>query len=103
MNSYIQLINQFLEIKQKINKNIEGDLFERNFNRISSIFESEGYFFNYPLGEKYNETRTDCEASIVGEASSHMIITDVIKPIIYKKEKEGYLLVQKGIVIVEKA
>jgi hypothetical protein len=103
MNQYVQLINQLLEIRQKITQEKLQDKFERNFNRIFSILDEEGFIFQYPLGEKYSETRTDCEAAIVGNVSDRMIITQVIKPIIYKKTPEGAQLVQKGIVVVEKA
>jgi hypothetical protein len=102
MNNFIQLINQVTEIKQKIaQEKLEGK-FERNFNRIFSVFEEEGFICQYPLGEKYNETRTDCEATIIGSDSKNMVITQVIKPVIYKRMPEGLTLVQKGVVMVEK-
>ena len=99
----IQIINQLIEIKQKIVvENLERK-FERNLNRIFSILEEEGFIFRYPLGEKYHETRTDCEASIVGEASEKMVITQVLKPLIYKRNNNEINLIQKAIVIVEKS
>ena len=98
----IQFINQLVEIKQKIAaENLEKKV-ERNFNRIFSILEDEGYIFRYPLGEKYHETRTDCDASIVGEASGNMVITQVLKPVIYKRSTDKITLIQKAVVIVEK-
>ena len=48
-------------------------------------------------------TRTDCEASIAGEEFKNMVITHVIKPAIYKKNAGGVALVQKAVVIIEKA
>jgi ribosomal protein S8 len=101
MDSYIQIINQLVEIRQKIKQEKLEEKFERNFNRIFSVIEDEGYIYQYPLGEKYTETRTDCEATIIGRETRSMVITQVIKPIIYKKNPEGLILVQKGIVIVE--
>jgi hypothetical protein len=103
MNSYIQLINQFTEIRQKVAQEKLEKKFERNFNRVFSIFEEDGFICQYPLGEKYNETRTDCEASIVGKEAKNMIVTQVIKPVVYKKSPEVLTLLQKGIVMVEKA
>ena len=98
----IQIINQLSEIKQKIvSENLEKK-FERNFNRIFSALEDDGFICKNPLGEKYNETRTDCEASIVGEASENMLITQVLKPLIYKKSNDEVSLIQKAVVIVEK-
>ena len=101
--SMIQIINQLSDIKQKIvAENLEKK-FERNFNRIFSILDDEGFICQYPLGEKYNETRTDCEASIVGETSEKMVITQVLKPLIYKRNNNEINLTQKAIVIVEKS
>jgi hypothetical protein len=60
-----------------------------------------GYTWHNPMGEKYAETRTDCEASISGRISDKMIINQVIKPVIYKQEEGTRMLVQKAIVIVE--
>ena len=102
MDNYIQIINQLVEIRQKIKQEKLEEKFERNFNRIFSVLEDEGYVCQYPLGEKYTETRTDCEANIIGRETRNMGITQVIKPVIYKKNPEGLALVQKGIVIVEK-
>ena len=101
-NNIIHIINQIVEIRQKIVSEKLEKKFERSFNRIFSVFEEEGFIYKYPLGEKYNETRTDCEASIVGKMSENMIITQVIKPVIYKKYGNEISLIQKGIVIVEK-
>ena len=103
MENDIQLINQIVEIRQKISEEKLDKKFERNFNRIFSAFEEKGFICQYPLGEKYNETRTDCDATIIGKESSDMIIVQVIKPVIYKKNAAGPMLVQKGIVMVEKS
>lgn len=102
MKNYLQLINQIAEIQQKIKQENLESKFDRNFNRIFSIIEEEGYICRYPLGEKYDETRTDCDATITGNMGKEMIISQVIKPVIYKKTDEGATLVQKAIVIVEK-
>lgn len=70
-------------------------------NRLFAIFEDEGFVVKNPINEMYQESRTDCEASIVGNTSSKMKITKVLKPIIYQKNGEQMQLVQKAIVIVE--
>ena len=102
MENDIQLINQIVEIRQKISEEKLDKKFERNFNRIFSVFEEKGFIFQYPLGEKYNETRADCDATIIGKESNNMTIVQVIKPIIYKKNADKPILIQKGIVMVEK-
>ncbi|MNE18164.1 hypothetical protein D3C80_1111820 [compost metagenome] len=101
MQQDIQLINQVFEIGQKIEQEQLAAKFERNFNKIYTLFEEEGLHCINPLGEKYTESRTDCEASIVGEGGRNMKITKVIKPIVYRQQQGQMVLIQKGIVIVE--
>jgi hypothetical protein len=101
MQNSIQIINQVFEIQTKLNDLSDAASFERNLNRLFSIFEDEGFMVKNPLHETYQESRTDCEASIVGKASSKMKITKVLKPIIYQKNGDQMQLVQKAIVIVE--
>lgn len=101
MDVQIQLINQFFEIEQKIAKDPIATKLERNLNRLHHIWESEGYKIVNPIGEKYNDTRTDCEASIVGHEGKNMMITQVVKPIVYSTINGKLTLLQKGIVIAE--
>ncbi len=103
MNNDTKLLNQLFELKSKIDQENLSDKFERNFQRLFALLEEEGLFFKDPIGELYNDARTDVEVSIVGKESSQMRITKVIKPIIYKKEGGNALLLQKGVVIIEKA
>ena len=98
----LHIINQIFEIKNKINGFDNAAAFERNFNRLDAIFEEDGYIIQDPTNENYEPSRTDCEANIVGNASSKMKITKTLKPIIYKKLEGNVQLQQKAIVIVEK-
>lgn len=100
-NAVLQMINQLSEVEQKIKQNNQEEQFQRNFNRIFHILEEAGYVYQYPLGQKYSDSRTDCEANIVGNPGKNMIITKVIKPIVYEKTGSGMSLLQKGVVIVE--
>lgn len=102
MNNTLQVINQLFEIQGKINDLKESAAFERNFNRLFSIFEDEGYLIQNPLNEIYTESRTDCEASIVGQSSSKMKIVKVLKPVVYQKIQGNIQLIQKAVVLVEK-
>lgn len=102
MSTLLPLINQITDLKQKITKE-KNDQYERNWVRIFDFLEQNNYIIQVPLGEKYDENRTDCEASIVGKLTDNMAITQVIKPIVYFKENGTTQLVQKGVVIVEKA
>ncbi|MFL5729320.1 MAG: hypothetical protein ACJ75J_07515 [Cytophagaceae bacterium] len=102
MESYqIQILNQIFEIEKKIAENEALQKIERNIRRIKNCLEESGIIYHDPLGEDYNETRTDCEASIVGTSSENLKIVEVIKPIIRKKEGQQTSIIQKAIVIVE--
>jgi hypothetical protein len=74
---------------------------QRNVERIKSELGEMGYQYHSPLHEKYDLTRTDCEANIVGELRPRMVITEVIKPVVYQTEASGKKLIQKAIVVVE--
>jgi predicted nucleic-acid-binding protein len=101
MDQEKNLLNQIFELEQKLEQESIFSKIERNLNRMKSIIEDNGFISKNPINEKYTDSRTDVEASIVGKESRHMIITKVVKPIIYKLESSHPLLVQKGIVIVE--
>ena len=97
----IVVINQVFELQQKIAQNGLTESFERNFNRLYTVFEEEGFLLQDPTGESYSETRADYEASISGRVTSSMTIIRTIKPIIYHRKDGQMLLVQKGVVIAE--
>ena len=98
----IQILNQLYEIQHKIESNQEPASFERNFTRLYSLLKEDGFFMHNPTNEIYLESRTDCEASIVGQPSSKMKITKTIKPIIYQTIDDKVQMVQKAVVLVEK-
>ncbi len=108
---YIQLLNQAFEIEKKTAKIREPNSIIRNIKRLKELFETSlpefedeqaGLFVYDPLGEPYDETRTDCNASIAGEETENLKISEVIKPIIYlKKMNGGNQIIQKGVVVVK--
>ena len=99
--NYIQLINQIAEVENRIAQDDLMPKYERNFNRIRTLLEEEGFIYKYPVGERYRESNADYEANIVGRESVEMIITQVIKPVIYRREADRVTLVQRGIVMIE--
>ena len=101
MPNPIHVINQLFEMQAKISDAGLASQFERNFARLLNLFEEDGYVIQNPTGESYNESRTDCEASISGRLGSKMKISRTIKPIIYQRKDNAVQLLQKGIVIVE--
>lgn len=95
----IEIINQIFEIEKK-SKSSGIDKFQRNIERLNYLLEAEGYSYHNPIGEKYNETRTDCQATIIND-SKDLYISDVIKPIIYFKDNQGNTtIVQQARVII---
>lgn len=104
---YLFMLNQLFEIEQKIGKIQEINSVQRNIDRLKDFFETEalsegqGLVFHNPIGEKFDETRTDCEATISGTGHDNLEIIEVIKPIIYVKYGQTQMIAQKGIVIVQ--
>ncbi|MCQ4035064.1 hypothetical protein [Kaistella montana] len=111
---YIDLINQLFEIEKKVlNLNADSSIL-RNVNKLKGIIEEDlfknsanitGLSFHNPIDEPYNETRTDCEATIIGDSVENLFIIEVIKPIIYcdyiDNDRPVKSIVQKAIVIAE--
>lgn len=102
MSINLHLLNQVFELQQKINAGKEAANYERNFSRLFSLLEEEGYIVQNPINEMYSESRTDCEASIIGAPATKMKISRVLKPVIYQKAGSQLQLLQKAVVIVEK-
>jgi hypothetical protein len=99
--SMLVILNQLYLLEQKIKKISEPNSIGRNISRILEEFANLGYFIENPLGEKFDETRTDCEASIAGDSTENLVITEVIKPIIRQRINNTSRIVQRGVVIVE--
>ena len=109
----LNILNQIFEIEKKAARLQENNSINRNVNRLKEIFEMElgsfygstseapGFFIENPIGEPYSEKRTDCEASIAGEGTEDLIITEVVRPIIRYKIKGQNIIVQRAVVIVQ--
>lgn len=107
----LNLINQLFELERKVSFLETQPDFQRNFDRLKDLIESDlfrhdgviGYSYHNPLGEAYDETRTDCDASISGTASGQLHIKEVIKPVIYCTCEENgralKIIIQKAVVV----
>ena len=95
-----EILNQLFDIEKKINNQSLEKSIARNIRRLKIPFADLGYTYHNPTGEKYDLTRLDCEASIAGTATENLVITEVIKPIIYYQKEGINQIIQKGIVIV---
>lgn len=113
-SSYINLLDQLFEIERKTKKINEPNTILRTIEKAKEILEDitlnchefEGKLvYQNPIGEPYNETRTDLDAIISGDSTENLIIDEVIKPIIRKIITEGIInksiIVRKGKVIVK--
>ena len=98
----IPIINQLFIMETKIGKGAEEMKgLQRNLDRIKRFLEEMGLSYHNPIGEFYDETRTDCEASISGDQTEDLKITEVIKPIIRQEIHGLSTIVQRAVVIVE--
>jgi hypothetical protein len=100
MKQIVNIINQVFEVEKKLGTQQAGNI-QRNLDRIKSELSELGFQYHNPLHEKWDETRTDCEANIVGKIRTKMVIADVIKPIVYQTDNSVKKIVQKAIVVVE--
>lgn len=97
----LKVINQVFELERKTSGKDEFNGLQRNLTRIKDAFADMGLHWASPLGEAYNDTRTDCEASIAGESSENLYISEVMKPIVWVKEGGLSYIIQKAVVIAE--
>ncbi|MEL6135526.1 MAG: hypothetical protein AAFR59_19370 [Bacteroidota bacterium] len=96
----LDMANQVFDLARRIQKMEEGHKLQRNLRRMKEALESMGIIIHDPLGETWEETRTDCEATISGDSSERLVIQEVIKPIIRKREHNMLQIIQRGVVIV---
>jgi hypothetical protein len=95
------LVNNIFEIQKKIGSSDDNLNIGRNLMKIIEVLEEQGLTFENPLGQKFNQTRTDLEATISGEGTENLVVVDVLKPIIRMGNSNNSVVIQKGIVIVE--
>ncbi len=95
------VLNNLAEMERKILINGDGANLKRNIERIKDALETEKLFYEDPMGQGFNETRTDLEATISGQCTDNLIVVEVLKPIIRYGNREYSRVVQKGIVVVQ--
>ena len=102
------IINQLFDIQKKLDKIDVKNSISRNIDKIKRILENNlstkeevSLIIENPIGTLYDETRIDLDASISGNKTENLIVTEVIKPIIRIKYGNESHIIQKGIVVVE--
>lgn len=107
---YVDLLDQIFEVERKAEAIHEANSINRNINKMKEVFENifstateaeAGLTYHNPIGEPYNDTRTDLEASIAGDSAENLFVTEVIKPIIRYRRGGTALIARKGVVVVE--
>ena len=93
-------LNQLYDMERKLALNGDAAGVRRNVERIKDAFAEEKLFFEDPMGQAFAETRTDLEASIAGEGTEDLVVTEVIKPVIRVGTAAYSKVIQRGIVVV---
>lgn len=96
----LQTLNHLYDAERKLALHGDPGGVLRNIERIKDAFADEKLFYEDPMGQPFNETRADLEASIAGEGTEHLHVTEVIKPVIRYGEPSYSRVIQKGIVVV---
>lgn len=93
------MANLVFELEKKLTVN-DSPAIKRNVERMRAVLEEAGIMMLNPMGDAYQETRTDLEANLVSPAKGALFVVDVIKPVLYAQQEQGRTLLQKGVVIV---
>jgi len=96
----LEMANQVFDIEKRAQKMDDGHKLDRNLRRMKEALERVGILIHDPLGETWEETRTDCEATISGDSLESLVIQEVIKPIIRLRDNRILHMIQRGVVIV---
>ncbi|CAN5436405.1 hypothetical protein BH10ACI2_BH10ACI2_01630 [soil metagenome] len=96
----LSVLNDVFLLEKRILQTQGADKLLRYTIRIREHFAEFGYVIEDPTGQTFNETRTDCEASIAGVSTENLIIKDVLKPIVRFRQNERTVLVQRAVVVV---
>lgn len=93
----LQILNQIFDAQKKCESE-NAVKTKRNLDRMQRIIEQEmNWKVHVPTGESYNETRTDCEATIM-EGSKANRIADTLKPLVHSLTENK--IIQKAVVLV---
>ena len=108
---YFELLDQLFEIERKLENIEESNSISRNLNKMKDIFETNlfssstsseiGFTYHNPIGESYNETRLDLEASIADSSDENLVNKELNKTIIRYNSGGSTLIASKGVVVVE--
>jgi len=112
---YLKILNQLYDMEARINNSKDCETainhIKRNIERMNNIFldlsDMNGSSINVeyfnPMNQKYDDTRNDLDANIIGESTDNLVVVDVIKPIIKAISPSTGIsfVIQKGMVSVK--
>lgn len=99
----LTVLNQIFEMERKLELHGDAAGVTRNLERLKSLLQDEGLFYENPMGSRFDETRTDVEASISGGGVENLFVVEVHKPVIRYGNNDFSRVIQKGIVVVKTA
>jgi hypothetical protein len=109
----LQALNNLYDIERKLAGHGDPGNIKRNVERIKDALkdmnqdaskddhEQLQFFYEDPMGQAFNETRTDLDASITGVGTENLVVVEVIKPIVRFGNSAFSRVIQKGIVVVQ--
>lgn len=97
----LTLVNSLYEVERKLLTHGDQGNVQRNVDRMKAALLEPGLVFEDPMGQRFQETRTDLEATISGESADNLVVVEVIKPIIRIQNEGLSRVVQRGIVVVQ--
>lgn len=97
----LTLVNNLYEAERKLASHGDPGNVQRNVDRMKATIVECGLVFEDPMGQRFQETRTDLEATISGEGADNLVVVEVIKPIIRVQRDGLSRVVQRGIVVVQ--
>lgn len=103
LTPFLTLINQLFDLQRKVERMEAARSLHRNVKRMSEALTEMGFTWHDPTGEPYDETRTDCEASIAGNSSHNLRIVETLKPIVRLTHAGHPQLIQRAVVVVQSA
>jgi len=110
LSSLVYILNQTYALKRRLRncqlppgtlrplERIEEHL-EHNL-RLSDLPAGSGLTIDDPLGQKYDERRSDLEAEVISDGDGPPIVVDVLKPIIRLSRGGQTDIIQRGVVTV---
>ena len=99
--SLFRLLNQVFELERKTDQLADNESIIRQVRRMKGLFEQD-FLLTYedPVGQAFNETRTDVEARVAGDSAENLVIIETLKPVIrFWHNPMQSEIVQKGIVV----